>query len=165
MLKVAQYVASEEDFVGTTRGSVARYTALRTIIMVSGVSAGVVLLGGSAAWLLERGVPGGTFGSWGDSLWWALTSITTTGYGDHVPVTLAGRLVGAVVMMAGVAIVGGVAAGVTLVVARAAARAEEQALADREESLEQRLESRLDGLDVCLARIEEQLHRVSRRPL
>ena len=31
-------------------------------------------------------------------------------------------------------------------------------------SIEQCLESRLDGLDVRLARIEEQLHRVSRRP-
>jgi voltage-gated potassium channel len=150
--------------VGTTRGSVARATAMRTVMMVSGVSAGVVVLGGSAAWLLERGVPRGTFGSWGDSLWWAITSITTTGYGDHVPVTLAGRLVGAVVMMAGVAIVGGVAAGVALVVTRAAAHAEEQALEREAESLEQRLESRLDGLDVRLARIEEQLHRLSRRP-
>jgi hypothetical protein len=128
------------------------------------VSAGVVVLGGSAVWLLERGIPRGTFGSWGDSLWWAITSITTTGYGDHVPVTLAGRLVGAVVMMAGVAIVGGVAAGVALVVTRAAAHAEEQALEREAESLEQRLESRLDGLDVRLARIEEQLHRLSRRP-
>ena len=70
---------SEEGFVGTPRGSAARATAMRTVIMVSGVSAGVVLLGGSAVWLLERGVPGGTFGSWGDSLWWALTSITTIG--------------------------------------------------------------------------------------
>ena len=150
--------------MGTTRGSVARATAMRTVIMVSGVSAGVVVLGGSAVWPLERGVRGGTFGSWGDSLWWAVTSITTTGYGDHVPVTLAGRLVGAVVMMAGVAIVGGVAAGVALVVTRAAAHAEEQALEREAKSLEQRLESRLDGLDVRLARIEEQLHRLSRRP-
>ena len=150
--------------MGTTRGSAARATAMRTVIMVSGVSAGVVLVGGSAVWLLERGVPGGTFGSWGDSLWWALTTITTTGYGDHVPVTLAGRLVGAVVMMAGVAVVGGVAAGVALVVARAAARAEEQAMVGEAESREQRLESRLDGLDVRLARIEAQLHRLSRPP-
>jgi len=150
--------------VATTRGSVARATALRTVIIVSGVSAGMVLLGGSAVWLLERSVPGGTIGSWGDSLWWAVTTMTTTGYGDHVPVTLAGRLVGAVMMMAGVAVVGGVAAGVALVVVRAAARAEEQATVGEAESLEQRLESRLDGLDVCLTRIEEQLHRVSRRP-
>ena len=32
-------------------------------------------------------------------------------------------------------------------------------------TIEECLESRLDGLDVRLARIEEQLHRVSRRPL
>jgi voltage-gated potassium channel len=137
---------------------------MRTVIIVSGVSAGVVLLGGSAVWLLERGVPGGTFGSWGDSLWWALTTITTTGYGDHVPVTLAGRLVGAVVMMAGVAVVGGVAAGVALVVARAAAHAEEQTMVGEAESLEQRLESRIDDVDARLARIEDQLRRLGRRP-
>ena len=150
--------------MGTTRGSAARATAMRTVIMVSGVSAGVVLVGGSAVWLLERGVPGGTFGSWGDSLWWALTTITTTGYGDHVPITLAGRLVGVVVMMAGVAVVGGVAAGVALVVARAAAHAEEQAMVGEAESLEQRLESRIDDVDARLARIEDQLHHLGRRP-
>jgi voltage-gated potassium channel len=150
--------------VTTTKGSVARATAVRTVIVVSGVSAGVVLLGGSAVWLLERNVSGHTWGSWGDGLWWALTTITTTGYGDHVPVTLAGRLVGAVVMMAGVAVVGGVAAGVALVVVRAAAHAEEQAMVGEAESLEQRLESRLDGLEVRLARIADQLDRLGHRP-
>ena len=66
-------------------------------------------------------------------------------------------------MMAGVAVVGGVAAGVALVVARAAAHAEEQTMAGEAESLEQRLESRIDDVDVRLARIEEQLHRLMRR--
>lgn len=147
----------KEDFVGPTRGSAAHATVLRTAIWVSGVSAAVVLTGGTAAWLLERNVPGRTFRSWGDTLWWALTTLTTVGYGDHVPVTLAGRLVGAAVMIAGVAVLGGVAAGVALIVARAVAVAEEQALEAEAESLEQRLESRLDGLDARLARIETQL--------
>jgi voltage-gated potassium channel len=71
--------------------------------------------------------PGSTFGSWGDCLWWALTTLTTVGYADHVPVTTAGRLVGAAVMIAGVAVPGGVAAGVALIVARAVAVVEEQA--------------------------------------
>ena len=76
----------------------------------------------------------------GDGLRWALTTLTTTGYGDHVPVTLAGRVVAAVVMVTGVAIIGGVAAAIALVSARAVALAEEQSLVGEAESLEQRLE-------------------------
>ena len=144
------------------RRSAARVTVLRIISVVSGVSIGVVLIGGSIEWLLERDAPQGTLGSWGDGLWWALTTLTTTGYGDHVPVTLAGRVVAAVVMVTGVAIIGGVAAAIALVSARAVALAEEQALVGEAESLEQRLEQRLNKLDSRLARIEEQLERAGR---
>jgi voltage-gated potassium channel len=67
-------------------------------------------------WLTRAGRS--TFGSWGDSLWWALTTLTTVGYGDHMPVTTAGRLVAAAVMIAGVAVLGGVAALVALTLLR-----------------------------------------------
>lgn len=33
-----------------------------------------------------------------DSLWWAFTTVTTTGYGDMYPVTRCGRLIGVVLM-------------------------------------------------------------------
>lgn len=39
-----------------------------------------------------------------DALWWALCTVTTVGYGDHYPVTAAGRAVAVVLMTGGVAL-------------------------------------------------------------
>jgi voltage-gated potassium channel len=40
-----------------------------------------------------------------DGLWWAVTTVTTVGYGDFYPKTSAGRLIGVVVMFAGIGFV------------------------------------------------------------
>ena len=45
----------------------------------------------------------------GDALWWGFVTITTVGYGDFYPVTTFGRMVGVVVMFAGVGIIGALA--------------------------------------------------------
>jgi voltage-gated potassium channel len=149
--------------VHASRRSPARATLVRITLGVTAVSVAVVLIGGLGVWMAERRMPGGGIKSWGDGLWWAIATLTTVGYGygDHAPVTLAGRLIGTAVMIAGVAVLGGVAAGVALVAARAVAVAEEQALEAEAETLERRLELRLDGLDARLTRIEDQLLRLT----
>lgn len=42
------------------------------------------------------------FGSIPASLWWAVVTLTTTGYGDVVPQTVGGKMVGSVVMVSGI---------------------------------------------------------------
>jgi voltage-gated potassium channel len=41
-----------------------------------------------------------------DALWWALTTMTTVGYGDRFPVTWEGRLIGVLLMVSGVGLFG-----------------------------------------------------------
>lgn len=45
----------------------------------------------------------------GDSLWWAIVTFTTVGYGDYFPVTRAGRLAAVLLMVGGIALIGSLA--------------------------------------------------------
>jgi voltage-gated potassium channel len=50
----------------------------------------------------ERAAQPEQFGSLPASLWWAVVTLTTTGYGDVVPHTVGGKMVGSVVMVSGI---------------------------------------------------------------
>ena len=60
---------------------------LRLAVVVTGFASLVVFGSGTALWLVEGERPDSTIRSWGDALWWSVTTLTTVGYGDHVPVT------------------------------------------------------------------------------
>ena len=40
--------------------------------------------------------------SYGDALWWAICTVSTVGYGDIVPITGLGRVIGAILIIFGV---------------------------------------------------------------
>jgi voltage-gated potassium channel len=66
----------------------------------------VLFLSSVAVHFLERGVQPVAFGSVPATLWWAVVTLTTVGYGDVVPITPLGRLVAAVVMICGLGVFG-----------------------------------------------------------
>jgi voltage-gated potassium channel len=66
----------------------------------------VLFLASVAEYFLERDVQPAGFSSVPASLWWAVATLTTTGYGDVVPITPLGRLVAAMVMICGLGVFG-----------------------------------------------------------
>jgi voltage-gated potassium channel len=62
----------------------------------------VLVTAATATHLLESDVQPKQFGSIPDALWWAVVTLTTTGYGDVVPQTVGGKMVGSVVMVSGI---------------------------------------------------------------
>ncbi len=66
----------------------------------------VLFLASAAMHIVERGEQPLLFGTLPSSLWWAVVTLTTTGYGDEVPHTALGRLLGAGVMICGIATFG-----------------------------------------------------------
>jgi voltage-gated potassium channel Kch len=87
-------------------------------------------------------------------MWWALQTVTTVGYGDVTPKHAAGRFVGAVVMLEGIAFL---AITTAVITSSFVARAErERAIAEglEDAALEERLDARFDELERRFDRLE-----------
>ena len=61
-----------------------------------------VLFAATLAYMAERAVQPDVFGTIPDAVWWALETVTTVGYGDVVPKTAAGRIIGGLTMVTGI---------------------------------------------------------------
>jgi len=86
------------EFLGN-RAQSALLTLLFFIILV-------LEFGGMAMVAVESGSPEANILTPSDAVWYTYVTITTVGYGDHYPVTTEGRLIGIVIMTAGVGLFG-----------------------------------------------------------
>ena len=84
------------------RGQYATFVTVLLAGMVLSISSFLVLQ-------VESRSPDANIKTGGDAIWWGFVTITTVGYGDRFPVTTLGRLVGLLVMFAGVGIIGALA--------------------------------------------------------
>ncbi|MEU7526211.1 ion channel [Saccharothrix sp. NPDC042600] len=85
-------------FAGKVRQRIGLYAAGVTVLV--GLCASLAVLDA------ERNHPDATITTFGDAAWWTLTTISTVGYGDRYPVTWEGRLVAALLMIGGIALLG-----------------------------------------------------------
>mgnify|MGYP003883499077 FL=1 len=90
-------------------------TAIRTRVMAYVIASAILLIYTVALSVLhfERGAPNANITTIGDSLWWAVVTITTIGYGDYYPVTMPGRWAASALMVGGFAVLSMVTAAVS----------------------------------------------------
>jgi voltage-gated potassium channel len=129
------------------RGRVALYVA-GTVTLVGFVAA-------VAVYDAERDAPDASITTFGEALWWTITTISTVGYGDRYPVTFEGRLIAASLMVAGIALLGVVTASI-------ASWFVENLRASRAETVE-RVEGDIDRVQASLDAVLGQLQTISDR--
>ena len=101
-------VASAVVRIKRDRNALAKMVGLYAVYAV----AFVVVFGAAMTLTFEINATGSTIRSYGDAVWWGFETVTTVGYGDFTPVTVAGRAVAVLIMFTGAGTVGAVTAAV-----------------------------------------------------
>jgi voltage-gated potassium channel len=99
LLKLTHYFHGLAIFLAVAQAQArALLAAVFTISML-------VIIAATLMYALEHQAQPQAFGNIGQSVWWAIVTMTTVGYGDVTPITTAGRMLAAVIMLLGVGIV------------------------------------------------------------
>lgn len=91
-------------------------TARRAAAIISLFTLTLTLVAATAAFFLDRD----DFPNLGISIWWALQTVTTVGYGDFVPANTEGRIIGSLVMLGGISFIAVVTASIAAALVEAA---------------------------------------------
>jgi voltage-gated potassium channel len=85
------------------------YNAFKDNSLLLGVSisfvVGSIMLAALMLFFAEYGNPDSQIDSFGDTIWWAIVTISTVGFGDITPVTPGGKVIGAALMFAGMFVI------------------------------------------------------------
>ena len=84
----------------------ARMKLVKILVYLFVISAGVVGISGIGIYIIESPHEDAQITNLIDAFWWASATVTTVGYGDVVPITEAGRLIGIALMFVGISIIG-----------------------------------------------------------
>lgn len=118
--------------------ALARVTTPRgAAIVIAATSTAMTLAAGLLVTIVDRE----DFPTLGSGLWWAVQTVTTVGYGDNVPGTVAGRFVAVVVMLFGIGFLTVITAAITSTfVARTRPETTSAPTAEQLRAIDERLE-------------------------
>ena len=99
IFKLTRYSGTMSTMLKVLREQSANFAAAIFIMVI------IMVIAASGIYLVEHDDQPEVFGSIPESMWWALVTLTTVGYGDVVPMTLPGKFFAACIMIAGVGLV------------------------------------------------------------
>lgn len=136
LLKLTRYFAALRILLKVLMRERGSFQAVLLILVM------MIVVAASGIYVVEHKVQPESFGSIPQSMWWAVVTLTTVGYGDVTPVTTAGKIFGAIITILGI--------GVAALPAGILASGLADELAQRREMLEQKFREILlsDEVDI-----------------
>jgi voltage-gated potassium channel len=125
--------------------ALARLTLRKAVGLIVAVATALALIAAVLVRLIDPAI-----GTFPEALWWAVSTVSTVGYGDVVPESGAGRIVATVLMLTGLGLLPLITSVVvSILVSQRSREAREEELRDLHQILE-----RLDAIDRRLAGLE-----------
>jgi len=135
------------------RGKVIIYTAFSVTLLIYVASLAILET--------ERFEPDSKITTFGDAVWWSITTVTTVGYGDLSPVSGTGRAIAVLLMIGGISLVGVVTASLaSWIIQRVAEEdaANRAATSAEIDALRADMQQRIDSLTDELRRLNGRAH-------
>ena len=96
LLKISHYSTALEDIISAIRHESSSFGAALYLFVVA------LFVSSALMYLCEHSVQPDKFSSIPETMWWALITLTTVGYGDVAPITALGKVIGALTAIMGV---------------------------------------------------------------
>jgi voltage-gated potassium channel len=140
-------MARETRLEGRIDKWIARATTPRGAAVVIATVTTVMSVG---AGLLMTLIDHENFPSLGAGLWWAVQTVTTVGYGDHVPESAGGQILAALVMLLGIGFITVITAAITSTFVAQSGRQRQAGNGDRSAEQLRRIDERLERIEAAL---------------
>lgn len=148
ILKLTRYFASMRILLVVISKEKGSFQAVIFILII------MIVMASSGIYLVENHAQPQEFESIPKAMWWAVVTLTTVGYGDVIPVTMAGKILGAVITILGV--------GLAALPAGILATGLANELAQRREELEQDFREQLIDSEFDLMQNQMMIDKIRR---
>ena len=83
---------------------IGRFVYRSQLLALFSITVAIIFLGAFVVLVLDSGMESAQITSFSDAVWWSISTITTVGYGDIVPSSPAGRIMGMILMIVGIGV-------------------------------------------------------------
>ena len=99
LLKFSHYSSALEDLISAVKHESRSFAATLYLLVLA------LLISSSLIYVVEQDLQPNHFGSIPQAMWWTVVTLTTVGYGDIVPISVAGKLIATLTALMGVCVV------------------------------------------------------------